>query len=145
MTGCSARCPGGACSWLQRPYRAHFCSAQHYWFQQQTKSRLLCFPWLESFLTGFAAPNIVATISDVSPPEVRSTALAMQSLVETTGAALAPLLTGIVASKISLGTAFLVLIAGASVLWIPCYLIALRSVAGDIEQTRAELRARTES
>ncbi|MCX6085930.1 MAG: MFS transporter [Caldiserica bacterium] len=98
-----------------------------------------------AFLTGFAAPNIVATISDVSPPEVRSTALAMQSLVETTGAALAPLLTGVVASKISLGTAFLVLIAGASVLWIPCYLIALRSVAGDIERTRSELRARTES
>ncbi len=98
-----------------------------------------------SFLTGFAAPNIVATISDVSLPEVRSTALSLQSLVETTGAALAPLLTGIVALRISLGTAFLVLIAGASVLWIPCYLIALRSVAGDIERTRAELRARTES
>lgn len=98
-----------------------------------------------SFLTGFAAPNIVATISDVSLPEVRSTALSMQSLVETTGAALAPLLTGIVALRISLGTAFLVLIAGASVLWIPCYLIALRNVSGDIEQTRAELRARTGS
>ncbi|MCX6098177.1 MAG: MFS transporter [Caldiserica bacterium] len=95
-----------------------------------------------AFLTGFAAPNIVATISDISPPEVRSTALAMQSLVETTGAALAPLLTGVVASRISLGTAFLVLIAGASVLWIPCYLLALRSVSGDIEQTRADLRAR---
>jgi len=46
------------------------------------------------------------------PPEVRSTAPALQSLVETTGAALAPLLTGIVALRISLGTAFLVLIAG---------------------------------
>jgi len=95
-----------------------------------------------SFLTGFAAANIVATVSDVSPPEVRSTALAIQSLVETTGAALAPLLTGIVALRISLGTAFLILIAGASVLWIPCYLVALRNVAGDIEGTRAELRTR---
>jgi len=96
-----------------------------------------------SFLAGFAAPNIVATISDVSPPEVRSTALAMQSLVETTGAALAPLLTGILASRISLGTAFLVLIAGASMLWTPCYLIALRNVSSDIGQTRAELGARS--
>jgi hypothetical protein len=67
----------------------------------------------------------------------------MQSLVETTGAALAPLLTGILASRISLGTAFLVLIAGASALWIPCYLIALGHVSSDIEQTRAELRARS--
>jgi MFS family permease len=98
-----------------------------------------------SFLAGFAAPNIGATISDISPPEVRSTALAMQSLVETTGAALAPLLTGIVASRINLGTAFLLLIAGASVLWIPCYLIALGHVSSDIEQTRAELRARSSS
>jgi MFS family permease len=96
-----------------------------------------------SFLAGFAAPNIGATISDISPPEVRSTALAMQSLVETTGAALAPLLTGILASRISLGTAFLVLIAGASALWTPCYLIALSHVSSDIEQTRAELRARS--
>jgi hypothetical protein len=67
----------------------------------------------------------------------------MQSLVETTGAALAPLLTGILASRISLGTAFLVLIAGASMLWTPCYLIALRNVSSDIGQTRAELRARS--
>ncbi|MHB8070575.1 MAG: MFS transporter [Candidatus Cryosericum sp.] len=96
-----------------------------------------------SFLTGFAAANIVATISDISPPEVRSTALAVQSLVETTGAALAPLLTGIVALRISLGTAFLILIAGASALWIPCYLVALRNVARDIEGTRAELRTRS--
>jgi len=96
-----------------------------------------------SFLAGFAAPNIGATISDISPPEVRSTALAMQSLVETTGAALAPLMTGILASRINLGTAFLLLIAGASVLWIPCYLIALGHVSSDIEQTRAELRARS--
>ena len=96
-----------------------------------------------SFLTGFAAANIVATISDISPPEVRSTALAVQSLVETTGAALAPLLTGVVALRISLGTAFLVLIAGASALWIPSYLVALGNVARDIEGTRAELRARS--
>lgn len=96
-----------------------------------------------SFLTGFAAPNIVATISDVSLPEVRSTALAFQSLVETTGTALAPLLTGIVALKISLGTAFLILIGGASVLWVPCYLVALSNVSGDIRQTHAELRARS--
>jgi MFS transporter, Spinster family, sphingosine-1-phosphate transporter len=96
-----------------------------------------------SFLTGFAAANIVATISDISPPEVRSTALAVQSLVETTGAALAPLLTGIVALKISLGTAFLVLVAGASALWIPCYLVALANVTRDIEGTRAELRAQS--
>lgn len=96
-----------------------------------------------SFLTAFSAPNIGATISDISLPEVRSTALALQSLVETTGAAVAPLLTGIVALKISLGTAFLVLIAGASVLWIPCYLVALNYVTRDIEQTRAQLRARS--
>jgi MFS family permease len=95
-----------------------------------------------SFLTGFAAANILATISDISLPEVRSTALAIQSLVETTGAALAPLLTGIVALRIGLGTAFLVLIAVASALWIPCYLVALKNVTRDIEETRATLRAR---
>jgi MFS family permease len=103
------------------------------------------FAMIGCFLVSFTAPNVVATISDISPPEVRSTALAMQSLVETTGAALAPLLTGILAARIGLGTAFLLLIAGASVLWIPCYWVALRHVSDDIEETRAELRARSGS
>jgi MFS family permease len=97
------------------------------------------------FLTSFAAPNIGATISDVSLPEVRSTALAMQGLVEATGAALAPFLAGLVADRASLGTAFIVVVAGAAMCWTPFYLIALASISRDLEQTRSQLRARSRS
>jgi MFS family permease len=96
-----------------------------------------------AFLTSFAAPNVGATISDVSLPEVRSTALAIQGLVETTGAALSPFLAGLVAARASLGTAFLVVVAGAAMCWTPFYLIALASISSDLDYTRSQLRARS--
>ena len=55
----------------------------------------------------FAAPNIVSTIYDVTLPEVRSTANAIQNFIETIGSASAPLIAGIIADKFSVGTAIL--------------------------------------
>jgi len=95
-----------------------------------------------AFFSAFAAPNVGAAICDVSLPEVRSTSLAMQSLVETTGTALAPLIAGLLAAKSDLRTAFIIIIAGATILWAPFYCIALLSMPRDIEKTRAELLAR---
>ena len=47
-----------------------------------------------AILIPFAAPNVTSSIHDITLPEVRSTALAMWSFVESTGAALAPLARG---------------------------------------------------
>jgi sugar phosphate permease len=69
----------------------------------------------------------------------------MQGLVEATGAALAPFLAGLVADRASLGTAFIVVVAGAAMCWTPFYLIALASISRDLEQTRSQLRARSRS
>lgn len=94
------------------------------------------------FFTGFAAPNISATLSDISLPEVRSSIFSLQCLVETVGSALAPFVTGWVATRSNLRTAFIAIIAISVLFLIPCYVIAIKSVASDIELTRAGLLSR---
>ncbi len=56
----------------------------------------------------FASPNVLSSVYDITLPEVRSTALSVQYLIENGGAALAPLLAGYIADQTgSLGTAIL--------------------------------------
>lgn len=93
----------------------------------------------------FTTPNIISTVYDVSPPEVRSTALAALSLVENAGSALAPLLAGIIAVESSLREAILITTVGG---WAICALI-LAGVAfvvpRDMERLRTLMRARAEA
>lgn len=97
---------------------------------------------LTAFFMPFAASNVVATVYDVTLPEVRSTALSVQYFIESAGAALAPLLAGIIADQTSLKTAFLVICISA---WLICALffslVAFR-VPGDVAILRAQLRER---
>ncbi len=64
-----------------------------------------------------AAPNVVSTVYDVSLPEVRSTALAIQYLIESSGAALAPSIAGLIADQTSLKSAFLIICVST---WMLC-------------------------
>ena len=91
-----------------------------------------------------SSPNVLATIYDVTLPEVRSTTLAAESLVEFSGAALAPLIAGIIADATSLETSILVTCLTA---WLVCfglYLGALFFVPRDILGLRAQLRQRAD-
>ena len=91
-----------------------------------------------------SSPNVLATIYDVTLPEVRSTTLAAESLVEFSGAALAPLVAGIIADATSLETSILVTCLTA---WLVCfglYLGALFFVPRDILGLRAQLRQRAD-
>jgi len=93
----------------------------------------------------FTTPNIISTVYDVSPPEVRSTALAMLSLVENCGSALAPLVAGIIAVQASLREAILVTTAGG---WAMCALMLLGValvVPKDMDRLRALMRTRAEA
>jgi MFS transporter, Spinster family, sphingosine-1-phosphate transporter len=90
----------------------------------------------------FASPNVISTVYDITLPEVRSTALAIQYFIENGGAALAPLLAGIIAAGSSLGQAILLIcltawLAGAVLLAFAAYL-----VPEDIETLRGQLRER---
>lgn len=90
----------------------------------------------------FAAPNVVSTVHDITLPEVRSTALALQLLVENGGAALAPFVAGVIAVRASLHSAILTLCVGAWVLGAIILAFAAYNVPEDIEVLRQSLRAR---
>jgi len=90
----------------------------------------------------FSGPNVIATVHDITPPEVRSTALAMQSFIESAGAALAPLLVGILAVQTSLTAAIQAICV---VTWLLCagfLILAIIAVPRDIEKLRSEMRRR---
>jgi MFS family permease len=89
-----------------------------------------------------ASPNVIATVFDVTVPEVRSTAQALRKLLEDGGAAAAPFLAGVIAMQYSLQTAILSI---CLITWLICGLlfIALAYVVPqDIENLRQTMRAR---
>lgn len=103
---------------------------------------LMC---LTAVFIPLSSPNVLATVYDVTLPEVRSTTLAAQSLVEFSGAALAPLVAGILADATNLETSILVTCLTAWLLCFGLYLGALFFVPNDIRALRAQLRQRAES
>jgi MFS family permease len=89
-----------------------------------------------------AAPNVVATVYDITLPEVRSTAMSIEYFIESAGAALAPLLAGIIADRSSLRDAFLLI---CIVTWIICaiaFWLASRYIPRDIARLREQMRDR---
>jgi MFS transporter, Spinster family, sphingosine-1-phosphate transporter len=102
---------------------------------------MLC---LTALFIPISAPNIVATIYDVTLPEVRSTALSIQYFIESAGAALAPWLAGLVADQSSLRFAILII---CTVAWLLCaifYAMAAYFLPEDIETLRGQMRLRAE-
>ncbi len=88
----------------------------------------------------FAAPNVVSTVYDITLPEVRSTALSIESLIESAGAALSPLIAGFIADRSSLGTAILLICVST---WLLCALFFIGVaivVPGDIRTLRTQMR-----
>lgn len=90
----------------------------------------------------FSSPNVVSTVYDITLPEVRSTALAVQYFIENGGAALAPLLAGYMAVRASLGEAILQISVLAWVFAAAFLAAAAYLVPRDIERLRQELEAR---
>lgn len=96
-----------------------------------------------------SSANVTSTVNDVALPEIRSSALAIQYFIESSGAALAPLMTGIIADTLREAnnpkprqTAILIICISA---WILCgifYLITTRYIINDIEDLHQKLSAR---
>lgn len=92
----------------------------------------------------FSSANVIATVYDITLPEVRSTALAVQYFIENGGAALAPLIAGIIARATNLHTAILTICVAA---WlIASLLLAFTAVyvPNDIQTLRDQLHERAE-
>jgi MFS family permease len=92
-----------------------------------------------------SSPNVVATVYDVTVPEVRSTAQATEYFIENAGAAFAPLLAGIIADASDLRTAILTICITAWLLCFFLYLGALFFVNKDVKALRDEMAQRAKA
>jgi MFS family permease len=91
-----------------------------------------------------AAPNVISIVYDITLPEVRSTALSIQYFIESSGAALAPGIAGLIADKTSLGQAFLLICIST---WILCgifFALVSHFVPHDVDTLRTQMRLRAE-
>jgi len=91
-----------------------------------------------------ASPNVVSTVYDITLPEVRSTAMAVQYFIESAGAALAPLIAGLIAVRYSLHDAILWICVSTWVLCFFFYAGVAYLVPKDIATLRGQLRERAE-
>ncbi len=110
----------------------------------EAKGLFLLMLCLTALFIPFAAPNVISTVYDVTLPEVRSTALAVQYFIESAGAALSPLMAGIIAVRADLKTAILVICVSA---WLVCaffFSFAAWFAPKDIRALREQLRLRAE-
>jgi MFS family permease len=92
----------------------------------------------------FSSANVISTVYDITLPEVRSTALAIQYFIENGGAAIAPLMAGMIARATSLHTAILIIcvsawLVGAVFLGLTAWL-----VPDDIHRLRQQMRQRAD-
>lgn len=90
-----------------------------------------------------AAPNVISTVYDVTLPEVRSSALAVQYFIESSGAALSPLIAGIISDATG-SLQFAILIICIST-WLLCgifFTVATRFIPKEIEVLRQEMSDR---
>lgn len=90
----------------------------------------------------FSSANVISTVYDITLPEVRSTALAIQYLIENGGAALAPLLAGIIAKPYSLHIAILSICVSAWLLTTVLLGISAYLVPEDIHTLRRQMSER---
>ncbi|MBN1427194.1 MAG: MFS transporter [Anaerolineae bacterium] len=110
------------------------------------ENRLMFFVFLSAtaIFMPFSAPNVISSVYDITLPEVRSTALAIQLFIENAGAAAAPLLAGIIAEHYDLKTAFLVICVSTWLLCTIFYSVGAYLVPRDITILRAQMRERAE-
>jgi MFS family permease len=97
---------------------------------------------LTALFMPLSSPNVLATIFDITPPEVRSTAQAVEYFVESSGAALAPLMAGIIADALNLEISILTI---CTISWLLCfifYLGALFTIKTDVHSLRVQMEER---
>lgn len=103
---------------------------------------MLC---LTALFIPFASANVISTVYDVTLPEVRSTAVAVENFIESAGAALAPLIAGSIADAFSLSDAILWICLSAWGLCTIFFIATAYWVPNDIRKLHTELKLRAES
>ncbi len=106
--------------------------------------RTTFFVWmaLTAIFMPLSSPNVIATVYDITVPEVRSTAQAVEYFVENIGAAVAPIVAGYFSVTYGKGNAILWLCVTAWLLCFVFYMGALLTVGTDIHTLRSQMAAR---
>ena len=103
---------------------------------------LMC---LTAVFMPLSSSNVTATVYDVTVPEVRSTAQAVEYFIENGGAAFAPIITGVIADIYDLKTAIVLI---CTVAWVLCfffYLGAIFTIDKDAHHLRDQMAERAKS
>lgn len=111
----------------------------------EARNQFFVFMCLTAIFMPLSSANVIATVYDVTVPEVRSTAQATEYFVENAGAAFAPILTGLIADAIDLKTAILLI---CTVAWGLCfffYLGAIFTIDKDAKDLRHQMAERAKS
>jgi MFS family permease len=103
---------------------------------------LMC---LTAVFMALSSPNVIATVYDVTVPEIRSTAQATSYFIENAGAAFAPIITGVIADAIDLKTAILLICTIAWGLCFFLYLGAIFTIDKDANDLRNQMSERAKS
>ena len=99
---------------------------------------------LTALFIPFAAANVLATIYDITLPEVRSTAQAVGSFFESAGSALSPLMVGVIADRSSLKTAFMIICISAWGICTLLFIVTAYLAPKDMLVLRKQMKIRAE-
>lgn len=110
----------------------------------ENQSFFLVMMMVSALFIPFSSANVISTVYDITLPEVRSTALAIQYFIENGGAALAPLLAGFIARDYSLHTAILTICVTAWTLSAIILAFTAYLVPHDIQTLRDQMEERAE-
>lgn len=108
----------------------------------RTTEEFLIFGLLTAFEIPMAGPNVVATITDVTEPELRASATGYLRFFENIGSAVSPALTGFLAEGLSLGAAITLISVSTWLLCFVFFLILSIIIPRDIDRLRSILRER---
>jgi len=103
---------------------------------------LMCFT---AIFIPLSSVNVLSTVYDITLPEVRSSAQAVESFIENIGAAAAPFIAGIIANYYSMKFSILWICVIAWSLCFVLYLGALFTIDKDINSLRATMADRAKS
>jgi MFS family permease len=90
----------------------------------------------------FAAPNVVSTVHDISLPEIRSTAVAVENFLESIGAALTPTIAGLIALRLSLHSAIIWICVSTWMVCVVFFIVTAFLIPKDINELHTELKRR---
>jgi MFS family permease len=109
-------------------------------------NQFFIFMCLTAIFMPLSSANVIATVYDVTVPEVRSTAQAIEYFVENSGAVTAPALTG--AIIVASGDRTFAILSICVIAWLLCfffYLGALFTIEKDTNALRAQMSERAKS